>query len=131
MRRHRIPFQILPEEDMAKDELPRPPPRLAKEPYITYWDLNRSTDVMIYGFRHRITDCDPFTDDFLTAQGIQMNPKEPEPQDLYREHRHKMEEVVPRRPYKRPVTPKHFEPGQGKVLRFFGRWIDDQGTLFI
>ena len=38
-----------------------------------------------------------------------------------------MEAVTPRRPYKRPVTPRHFEPGTGKVLRFFGRWIDEQG----
>ena len=75
---------------MAKDELPRPPPRLSKESYITYWDLNRSRDLMIYGFRHRIIDCDKFTEDFLTAQGIQVNPKEPEPEDSYGDYRSKV-----------------------------------------
>ena len=30
VRRHRVPFQTLPEENMAKDELPRPPPRISK-----------------------------------------------------------------------------------------------------
>ena len=90
VRRHRVPFQTLPEENMAKDELPRPPPRLSKEKHITYWDLNRSTDIMIYGSRHRITDCDQFTDDFLKAQGIHVNPKEPEPEDLYGDYRKKV-----------------------------------------
>ena len=75
---------------MAKDELPRPPPRVSKEPYITYWDLNRSADLMIYGYRHRITDCDPFTHDFLTAQGVQVNPQEPEPSDMYGDYRSKV-----------------------------------------
>ena len=87
VRRHRIPFKTLPEEDMAPDELPRPPPRLAKESYITYWDLNRSTDIIICGFRHRITDCDQFTEDFLTAQGIIVNPREPEPHDAFGTYR--------------------------------------------
>lgn len=127
VRRHRVPFQTLPEEDMAPDELPRPPPRLAKENYITYWDLNRSTDIMIYGHRHRIFDCDKFTQDFLLAQGIQVNPQEPEPVDNYSQFRAKMEAVEPKRPYKRPMTPRQFEPGQGKVLRFYGKWIDEQG----
>ena len=90
VRRHRVPFQTLPEENMAKDELPRPPPRVSKEKHITYWDLNRSTDIMIYGSRHRITDCDQFTEDFLKAQGMQVNPKEPEPEDLYGDYRKKV-----------------------------------------
>ena len=38
-----------------------------------------------------------------------------------------MEAVAPRRPYKRPTTPRSFHPGQGKVLRFYGRWVDEQG----
>ena len=85
-----MPFQKLPEEDMAADELPRPPPRISKEKHITYRDLNRSIDLMIYGFRHRITDCDQFTNDFLKAQGIQVNPKEPEPEDAFGDYRRKV-----------------------------------------
>ena len=38
-----------------------------------------------------------------------------------------MEAVAPRRPYKRPVTPRTFLPQEGKVLRFYGRWVDEQG----
>ena len=85
-----MPFQKLPEEDMAADELPRPPPRISKEKHITYRDLNRSIDLMIYGFRHRITDCDQFTNDFLKAQGILVNPKEPEPEDAFGDYRRKV-----------------------------------------
>ena len=45
---------------------------------------------MIYGHRHRITDCDQFTDDFLKAQGIHVNPKEPEPEDPFGDYRKKV-----------------------------------------
>ena len=42
---------------------------------------------MIYGRRHRIVDCDPFTKSFLTAQGVSVEMPEPEPQDKFTEHR--------------------------------------------
>ena len=45
---------------------------------------------MVYGHRHRITDCDQFTDDFLKAQGIHVNPKEPEPEDPFGDYRKKV-----------------------------------------
>ena len=77
----------MPEEDVAPDQLPRPPPRLTKKPHITYWDLNLRKDIMIYGRRHRIVDCDPFTQSFLTAQGIDVAMPEPEPHDKFTEHR--------------------------------------------
>jgi hypothetical protein len=35
--------------------------------------------------------------------------------------------VTARRPYRRCATPRHFAPGEGRVLRFYGRWIDDTG----
>ena len=75
---------------MLADELPRPTPRVPKEHHITFWDLNRSNDIMIYGQRHRITDCDKFTEDFLAAQGVAVNPKEPEPEDTYGDYRAKV-----------------------------------------
>lgn len=93
MRRHRVPFATLPEEKMGPDELPRPPPRVVKEKHITYWDLNQSNDLIIYGFRHRITDCDQFTHNFLTAQGIQVNPQEPEPENLFADYRARVRDI--------------------------------------
>ena len=38
-----------------------------------------------------------------------------------------MEAVTPKRPYRRPATPRNFGPSEGKVLRFFGRWEDTLG----
>ena len=32
--------------------------------------------------------------------------------------------MQPLRPYKRPATARQFQPGEPKVLRFFGRWVD-------
>ena len=90
VRRHRIPFKPLPEEDVAPDQLPRPPPRLTDKPHITYWDLNLRKDIMIYGRRHRIVECDPFTKSFLTQQGVDVPLPEPEPTDLFTEHRNKV-----------------------------------------
>ncbi len=37
--------------------------------------------------------------------------------------------VTPRRPYKRPNTPRSFDSYEGKVLRFFGRWVDEVGQI--
>ena len=90
VRRHRIPYKPLPEEDVAPDQLPRPPPRLTDKPHINYWDLNLRKDIMIYGRRHRIVDCDPFTKSFLTQQGVDVPLPEPEPTDLFTEHRNKV-----------------------------------------
>ena len=87
VRRHRIPFKPLPEEDVAPYELPRPPPRLTEKPHITFWDLNLRKDIMIYGRRHRIVECDPFTKSFLTQQGVDVPMPEPEPTDKFTQHR--------------------------------------------
>ena len=38
-----------------------------------------------------------------------------------------IETVTSRRPYKRSVTPRHFGPGEGRVVRFYGRWLDPTG----
>ena len=39
-----------------------------------------------------------------------------------------MESVQPLRPYKRPATARQFKPGDPKVLRFFGKWIDTKAS---
>ena len=124
LRRHKIPFQPLPEDDVAPDELPRPSPRMTKDPNITFWDLNLQKDLMIYGRRHTIVNCDQFTRNYLTAQGVEVKAAQPEPEDKFTEHRTKIEAVNPYRPYKRPKTPRRFEANEPKVLRFYGLWLD-------
>ena len=39
-----------------------------------------------------------------------------------------MESVQPLRPYKRPATARQFKPGDPKVLRFFGKWVDTKAS---
>jgi len=36
--------------------------------------------------------------------------------------------VRAKRPYKRSAAAKTFDPGEGKVLRFYGRWTDATGS---
>jgi hypothetical protein len=38
-----------------------------------------------------------------------------------------METVTSRRPYKRSGATRKFEPGEGRVVRFYGRWVDPSG----
>ena len=46
---------------------------------------------MVYGRRHTLVDCDEFTRNFLTAQGVDVNPSQPVPTDHFQEHRDKIE----------------------------------------
>ena len=46
---------------------------------------------MVYGRRHTLVDCDEFTRNFLTAQGVDVNPSQPVPKDQFQEHRDKIE----------------------------------------
>ena len=39
-----------------------------------------------------------------------------------------VESVKPLRPYKRPATARQFKPGDPKVLRFFGKWVDTKAS---
>ena len=46
-------------------------------------------------------------------------------------HKHNLiqvESVQPLRPYKRPATARQFKPGDPKVLRFFGKWVDTKAS---
>ena len=49
---------------------------------------------MIYGRRHRIVECDPFTKSFLTQQGVDVPLPEPEPTDMFTEHRNKVNKTL-------------------------------------
>jgi hypothetical protein len=61
-----------------------PSSRTFPETHITYYDLNLRVDITIYGRKHRIVDCDPFTRNFLEGLGISVPPSEPEPEDGFR-----------------------------------------------
>uniref|UniRef100_A0A8C6V3W4 EF-hand domain (C-terminal) containing 1 n=1 Tax=Neogobius melanostomus TaxID=47308 RepID=A0A8C6V3W4_9GOBI len=94
--------------------------------FYTWTDLNVATDLEVYGVKYRITDCDAFTKEFLTSEGIVLNEPEPLPSDPYSEHRAK-----PRPCFTTPSEydkMNQFLTMDRKVLRFFGLW-DDSMTL--
>lgn len=52
----------------------------SKGQYIHYTDLNLRSEVMIYGKKFRICNCDEFTQKFYESQGLSLNTPEPLPQ---------------------------------------------------
>ncbi|XP_059082013.1 EF-hand domain-containing family member C2-like isoform X1 [Tigriopus californicus] len=126
MRRHRVPFTYVKDRELGPT---RSYHRTCPKPHITYRDLNLRQNILIYGRLHRIVDCDTFTRDFLTREGISVPDKEPAPFDVFKNMREKIETVKPLRPYKRLPLPKEFGPLEGKVLRFFGKWEDKNDSV--
>jgi len=47
---------------------------------LTWKDLNLQSEVMIFGKKFRICDCDPFTKKFYADQGLSLNESEPFPE---------------------------------------------------
>ena len=45
-------------------------------------------DLLVYGKRIRINECDAFTREYLTSQGIEVNPNETAPADIFTQSRH-------------------------------------------
>ncbi|KAL6265166.1 hypothetical protein P5V15_005251 [Pogonomyrmex californicus] len=62
-------------------------PKNAKGDLFIWKDFNVGIDVCIYGVVYHIVDCDPFTREFLTSQGIDVGEKESLPADPYTEQR--------------------------------------------
>ncbi|XP_071628495.1 EF-hand domain-containing protein 1 [Temnothorax longispinosus] len=62
-------------------------PKNVKRDLFIWKDFNVGIDVCIYGVVYHIVDCDPFTREFLTSQGIDVGEKESLPADPYTEQR--------------------------------------------
>lgn len=93
-----------------------------------HWkDLNRGTDITIYGKTFHIVNCDRFTQVFLESQGIELNPPEKMALDSCTELR--------KQPLRKYVTPldfdqlKQFLTVDKQVLRFYAIW-DDTDSMF-
>ncbi|XP_066554744.1 EF-hand domain-containing protein 1 isoform X1 [Amia ocellicauda] len=90
-------------------------------------DLNRASDLCMYGTTYRLTHCDAFTQEFLESQGVELNEPEEIPADPYTERR-----AQPPRSY---VTPSDFDrlrqflTMDRKVLRFYAMW-DHSDSLY-
>ncbi|XP_014473279.1 PREDICTED: EF-hand domain-containing protein 1-like [Dinoponera quadriceps] len=69
-------------------------PKNDKGDLFIWKDFNVGIDVCIYGVVYHIVDCDPFTREFLTSQGVDVGEKETAPADPYMEQR-EMRAAVP------------------------------------
>jgi len=107
-----------------------PRPRPYDDTFYTIEDFNVQKEVEFYGKKFKLTDCDPFTRNFLTKIGVRVcDPIEP-PKDPYKNIRdHQDGAQNPLRPYERADTLKQFLDHDRHVLRFNCVW-DDRDTKF-
>ncbi|XP_076246881.1 EF-hand domain-containing protein 1 [Calliopsis andreniformis] len=91
-----------------------------------HWkDFNVGIDVCIYGVVYHITDCDLFTREFLTSQGIDVGDKEEPPVDPYTSLR-LSKQRIPSCVTKIPDDPRRrFLEYDKMVLTFTATWDED------
>ena len=95
---------------------------------VLHWTkLNVAMDLLVYGKRIRVNECDAFTREYLTSQGIEVNANETAPADAFSQSRYHHVQS-----YTTPSTLDKY----GKyltldrhVLRFYAMW-DDRKQLF-
>ncbi|NP_001296746.1 EF-hand domain-containing family member C2 [Danio rerio] len=113
IRRHRIPLPA-PKDDCFYN--------------VHHFNINQ--EVVFYSRNFMITDCDPFTRNFLIKMGVRLNPPASTPADPYTTLRQELEEnMKPLRPYERLDTLKQFLEHDRQVLRFYCYW-DDSESMF-
>lgn len=93
-----------------------------------HWsDLNNGVELEFYGIMYRLCNCDHFTKQFLSRQGLSMKPDEPVPDDPYmiarREQLRQQQSRTSMTAYaSRSVEDdklKQFLEYDGKVLRYY------------
>lgn len=97
------------------------------EEFYTSEDFNVGVTIDLYSRMFVITDCDDFTNHFLSKLGVQVNGSISMPSDPYTMERNKMLAAMkPRRPYVKEDTLKQFLNNDRKVLRFSCLWDDTE-----
>ncbi|XP_069370828.1 EF-hand domain-containing protein 1-like isoform X2 [Paralichthys olivaceus] len=97
-------------------------PKNERGEHYEYKDLNLGIDLVVYGHKYHITNCDEFTMKFMESEGIILNDPEPMPVDPYSNSR-KM--TLPCHTTPSEFDRKHqFLTMDGKVLCFFALWDD-------
>ncbi|XP_058514978.1 EF-hand domain-containing family member C2 [Ochotona princeps] len=112
-RRHRIPL---------------PPPN--DDQFYTVYHFNINIEIVFYGWKFKIYNCDSFTGNFLKKVGIKLNPPGQCPEDPYiRTRKETVECMQPLRPYEPYDTLRQFLLNDKRVLHFFCLW-DDTESMF-
>ncbi|KAL2081357.1 hypothetical protein ACEWY4_023210 [Coilia grayii] len=105
-----------------------PPPDDDQFYNVHHFNINQ--EMALYSRTFKITDCDPFTRNFLRKLGVRLNQTDSTPEDPYSNLRQQMEESMrPLRPYERQDTLKQFLDHDRNVLRFYCHW-DDSESMF-
>ncbi|KAM3861872.1 EF-hand domain-containing family member C2 [Diretmus argenteus] len=113
IRRHRIPL---------------PPPD--DDQFYNVYHFNINQQMVLYSRAFMVTNCDPFTKNFLSKLGVRLNAPANAPEDPYSNLREQMEKSMkPLRPYERYDTLKQFLDHDRNVLRFNCFW-DDTENMF-
>lgn len=113
---------------LRRHQVPLPPPN--DDQFYNIDHFNVDIDIIFYGRRYRIVDCDQFTKNFLRKMGVRLNPSVNRPEDPYTKGRQKLiDSMTPLRPYERFDTLRQFLEHDGHVLRFHGVW-DDSECMF-
>ncbi|XP_064167087.1 EF-hand domain-containing family member C2 [Anguilla rostrata] len=113
---------------IRRQRIALPPPM--EDQYYTSHHFNLNQEVVLFCRTFKLTNCDPFTLNFLRKQGMRINPPASTPEDPYSSLRKEMEgSMKPLRPYERQDTLKQFLDHDRNVLRFFCYW-DDSDTTF-
>ncbi|XP_046528608.1 EF-hand domain-containing family member C2 isoform X3 [Equus quagga] len=113
---------------IRRHHIPLPPPD--EDQFYTVYHFNINIDIVFYGWKFKIYDCDTFTKIVLKNMGVKLNAPGQCPEDPYlKMRREKLDFVKPLRPYESFDTLKQFLNYDRKVLRFFCLW-DDSTSLF-
>ncbi|XP_076857478.1 EF-hand domain-containing family member C2 [Brachyhypopomus gauderio] len=113
IRRHRIPLPA-PDDDR----------------FYNLHHFNIKQEIVLYSRTFVITDCDPFTFNFLRNMGVRVRQPAVPPTDPYSKLRQELEESMkPLRPYERQDRLKQFLDHDRNVLRFYCFWDDTQSMF--
>ncbi|XP_060732345.1 EF-hand domain-containing family member C2 [Tachysurus vachellii] len=110
-----------------RHRIPLPAPEDDKFYNLHHFNINQ--EMLFYSRTFMITDCDPFTNNFLRKMGVHLNAPCAIPSDPYTKLRQELEDSMkPLRPYERQDTLKQFLDHDRNVLRFYCYWDDTQSV---
>ena len=113
IRRHRVPL---------------PAPR--DDEFFTVDQFNVGAELILYGHKYKLINCDAFTRNFLSRLGCTVPEPIPAPTDPYTHLREEIDESMqPLRPYERLDKLKQFLEHDRHVLKFNAIW-DDTNSMF-
>uniref|UniRef100_A0AAY4DGB5 EF-hand domain-containing family member C2 n=1 Tax=Denticeps clupeoides TaxID=299321 RepID=A0AAY4DGB5_9TELE len=113
---------------IRRHPIPLPAPNGDQCYNVYHFNINQK--MVLYSKTFKITDCDPFTRQFLRKIGVRLNSPASVPQDPYSSLRQKMEEsMMPLRPYEKQDKLKQFLDHDRNVLRFYCLWDDSENEF--